>query len=188
MSFRNSDKDHRQRDLCFMDVETTGTIFGFHEIIDVACVRTNSNGSHIKGHWEAKIRPRNPERITEVARNINGYSKESWSTAPASSPELWEKFVDFVRGGVPVCHNPSFERAFISLETMTQGISDLGLDYHWIGTESLAWPLYVSGQVQRLWLEGLCEHFGFSIEPKPHRAMNGAKACYQVYRALMRDA
>ncbi|MFO1498013.1 MAG: hypothetical protein U1G07_06400 [Verrucomicrobiota bacterium] len=29
------------KDLCFIDIETTGPVIGFHEIIDIAFIRTH---------------------------------------------------------------------------------------------------------------------------------------------------
>jgi len=65
------------------------------------------------------------------------------------------------------------------------GINSLGLDYHWIGTESLAWPLYVSKEIRDVKLKSLCQYFGIPSEPLPHNALEGARICLQVYRALM---
>jgi DNA polymerase III epsilon subunit-like protein len=86
---------------------------------------------------------------------------------------------------VPVCHNPSFDRAFITLAAAEHGILELGLDYHWIGTESLAWPFYKQGVLSSLSLESLCAFFEVGVEPRPHTALDGALACWRVYQALM---
>jgi DNA polymerase III alpha subunit (gram-positive type) len=174
------------RDLCFIDVETTGPVFGLHEIIDLAALRVSVQGLDIQGTWHVKLRPRFPERLTVVAREINGYSEEKWACAQESSPALWESFVEFSAGCVPVCHNPSFDRAFVNLAASRQSVTDLGLDYHWIGTESLCWPLYLKGHLPRLSLDALCDYFAIAPEPKPHTALGGATACYKVYCAMVR--
>lgn len=174
-------------DVCFIDVETTGTVFGYHEVIDIGCVRANLHTNNT-ALWEQRIRPKNPERITEMACEVNGFSIEKWAKYPESSPQIWRQFFDFSKDCVPVCHNPSFDRAFISLEAAAQGVSELGLNYHWIGTESLAWPLYASGRISKLSLSALCEHFDLAVEPSPHTALNGAKTCCEVYKALTKLA
>src|ERR1041385_7757617 len=129
-----------QRDLCFIDVETTGPLIGFHEIIDIGVIRTCAEAKNVRLEWHRRIAPLHPERITPFAKELNGISVGSWTTE-LPSREFWEEFVATVSDAVPVCHNPSFERAFISLAAAAHGISELGLARHWIGTESLAWPL-----------------------------------------------
>ena len=173
-----------QRDLCFIDLETTGALIGFHEIIDIGVIRTCPKAENVLTEWHRQIAPLYPERITTFARDLNGFSPERWTTE-IPSRELWEEFVTTVSGAVPVCHNPSFERAFISLSAADQRIIDLGLDHHWIGTESLAWPLVKSQSLSRFSLESLCVYLGLQPETKPHNSLAGADACLRAYRCLM---
>jgi DNA polymerase III epsilon subunit-like protein len=179
-------RDLRSCDLCFLDVETTGPLFGFHEIIDIGALRTSPNGSAVKGRWSKKLRPRHPDRLTSIAQEVNGFRAEEWVAASESSPELWQKFVEFVEGSVPVCHNPSFDRAFITLSAAAAGVIDLKLDYHWIGTESLAWPLYSRGALPALSLDALSTFIGIPPEPRPHTGLAGAETCRRVYLALLK--
>ena len=173
------------RDLCFIDVETTGSVFGYHEVIEVGAVRVFSDASVVKAEMSFKLRPHHPNRLTDVARAINGYSENGWQHAEDGPSAKWKEFSAFAIGCVPVCHNPSFDRAFIELSAQENGVTNLGMDYHWIGTETLAWPLFRSGRLQQLTLKTLCEFFGIPHEPIPHRALAGAMTCLAVYRALM---
>ena len=75
----------------------------------------------------------------------------------------------------------------MSLAASSAGEDDLGLDYHWIGTESLAWPLYRDGLLPKLSLEAICDHFGLSREPELHTGLNGALTCRRAYIALLID-
>src|SRR5687768_6359250 len=77
---------------------------------------------------------------------------------------------------------------FFNLGRMEADVGDIKMNYHWIGTESLAWPLYLLGVVKELSLRGLCEHFGLSEEPLPHSAIEGARRCRLVYRSLLGPA
>jgi DNA polymerase III epsilon subunit-like protein len=173
------------RDLCFIDIETTGSLFGHHEIIEIAAIRTSPDAGHILGEWHRRIMPRHPERISPTAQKVTGFRVDNWGSAVDSDFELWSDFSSFVKGCTPVCHNPSFERAFITLAAVSSGVSDLGVDYHWIGTESLAWPLFVRGRLAKLSLSSICEHFKIEPEPLPHTARNGARACRRVYMQLV---
>jgi DNA polymerase-3 subunit epsilon len=178
-------RDLRSRDLCFFDVETTGPVFGFHEIIDIGAIRTSPDGADVKGEWSCRVRPRYPERITIRAREVNGFSEQEWALAREPSRAVWSQLIDFARGCVPIAHNPSFDRAFITLGAASEDIDDLELDYHWIGTESLAWPLYLSGDLPEMSLAALCDFLDISREPDPHRALKGAATCNKIYCALL---
>ena len=171
------DGNLREQDLCFLDVETSGSVFGYHDIVDIAAVRTCAGRVKILGKWHKRIRPRHPEGFSPSARELNGYTLELWAGAKGSTPSLWKELVVFVKDCVPVCHNPLFDRAFITLTAAEHDILELGLDYHWIGTESLAWPLYKQGVLPSLSLESLCTFFGIGAEPRPHTALSGALAC-----------
>ena len=172
--------------LCFVDIETTGSRYGFHEIIDVGAIRTTADGEHVLGTWHCRIAPRHPERLTAVARALNGFSTTEWHDARLSSSDLWLEFAAFAADATPVAHNPSFDRPHIEIEAAAVGVSDLGLDYHWIGTESLGWPLYMSKAIPKPSLRELCLFFDIPAEAMPHTAIGGAEACRLVYSHLMR--
>ncbi|MGD0947872.1 MAG: 3'-5' exonuclease [Candidatus Binatia bacterium] len=173
-------------DLCFLDVETSGARFGYHEIIDIGAARTSADASTVQATWQKRVRPRYPKRVTAYARELNGYTPELWEMAEEPTRAFWNDFVSFVGGCVPVGHNPSFDRAFITLGAAEQGVLDLGFDsYYWIGTESLAWPFRQRGLLEDLSLESLCKLFKLEPEPHPHNALDGAMVCLRVYRALM---
>lgn len=123
--------------------------------------------------------------MTAYVLQLTEYDPLKWSSAQPCDARFWHEFAAFARNSVPVCHNPSFDRAFIALSAAAVGVDDLGLDYHWIGTESLAWPLYRMGHAPQMSLDGLCEFFRLPLEPRPHEALKGAQTCLQVYSAIM---
>lgn len=176
----------RHKDLVFIDTETTGIVFGFHEIIDVAAIKCSADGREIKERWNTRIKPKYPERATESAKSANGFSYELWAHCDVNSSDIWEEFASRFSGCVPVCHNPSFDRAFITLAATAAGVNSLGVDYHWIGTESIAWPIYKQGKMgDDLNLFRLCEMLRIEPEPVPHTALGGAESCFRLYRGLM---
>jgi DNA polymerase III alpha subunit (gram-positive type) len=185
MDFTQAKTELYERDLCFIDIETTGSLFGYHEIIEIGAVRTTPKADRQLGEWYRRIVPTKPERVTEFAQNLTNFDAQHWVNAHPSDQYLWEEFARFAAGSVPVCHNPSFDRAFITLAAAGAGVLDLLLDYHWIGTESLAWPLYRTRQVPKLSLAELCRYLGVPQEPLPHNALNGAHACHRVYAELV---
>jgi DNA polymerase III epsilon subunit-like protein len=175
--------DLRKVELCFLDIETTGPVFGYHEVIEIGAIRTSHDTKKILGEYEVKIVPEYPQRATLFALELNGFSVESWQSAQPVR-EAVTGLSKLTRSAVAVCHNPSFDRAFIQLMANAVGV-ELNLDYHWIGTESLAWCSYKHGELNGLQLADLCAAFGIDEEPIPHRALEGARTCLRVYRALM---
>ena len=131
------------------------------------------------------MRPKCPERITVRAREVNGYCERVWESAPESSRGVWDAFVEFAQDCVPVAHNPSFDRAFVTLAAAECGVVDLQMDHHWIGTETLAWHLYLAGDIEEMSLRVICDHFDIPREAEPHKAIEGAKVCKKIYCALL---
>lgn len=172
------------RDLCFIDVETTGLKFAFHEVIEFGAVRVSPDAAIVRGELSFRIHPKHPDRFSEQAKIVNGYSKAAWNDTAKDGTDAWREFAVFAEGCVPVCHNPSFDRVFVALSAREYGIEELGLDYHWVGTESIAWPLVHRGFLLSLSLKSLCGFFDVPPEPEPHRAIEGARACLSVYRSL----
>ncbi len=177
----------RQWDLCFLDIETTGSSFGIHEIIEIAAIRTSPDASVIRNIWHKRLVPQHPDRLSAEAKRFNDFNYHTWLSAGADVPtgRLWMEFASFVSNCVPVCQNPSFDRAFITLSAANYGIIDINVDYHWIGTESLAWPLFIRGDLPELSLHAMCAFLGVRPEPTPHNALEGARTCLAVYTALM---
>src|SRR5262249_6684738 len=148
----------RDMDLCCIDIETTGSIIGYHEIIELGAIRTSPDAEEVLGECTVRVMPVYLERATPFAMELNGFSIESWKDALPLREGLIH-LAEYTRSAVPVCHNPSFDRAFIQLAASAVGV-ELGLDYHWIGTESLAWLRYKRGQFVSVRLPDLCAALG----------------------------
>src|ERR1051325_11349962 len=80
------------RDLCFIDVETTGPIIGYHEIIEIGDIRTSANAQVCKDKINFKLLPRYPERLTEMAARVNGYKPDEWQDGKTAIENL-QRFV-----------------------------------------------------------------------------------------------
>jgi len=174
-----------QKDLCFIDVETTGVVFGFHEVIEIGAVRTTPDAKVVRERFNRRLFPKYPERLSPRAQEVNGFNASEWLISSDQAEAVWKAFLAMSQDCIPVAHNPSFDRSFVTLGAASVGIERLGLDYHWIGTESLAWPLFVNGDIKDLSLSGICDYFHIPGEPEPHRAINGADSCRAAYLALM---
>ena len=159
------------QELCFIDVETTGLTMGYHEIIDVAVVRTNSLATRVLSEWSQRIQPLRPLTIDPGAQKVNGFTQEEWALEPRPSRDIWKSFSEQVDGAIPIGHNPSFDRGFLELEADKFDIKFPFKGYHWVGTESIAWVLFVRGQIPSLSLRVLGEHFGVEPEDEIHTAL-----------------
>jgi DNA polymerase III alpha subunit (gram-positive type) len=174
----------RDRDLCFIDIETTGATFAFHEVIDVAAIRTSPDAAREKGRRVFRLMPRFPERLTPMAAQVNGFDPTVWCDT-ASHPQLaWADLNEFAADCVPVAHNPSFDRAFIEIALNSVGAAPMSVGYYWVGTESLAWPLVQAGMLRSPSMTDLCAYFGLPKEPIPHGAERGAETVRAVYQQL----
>lgn len=172
------------RELCFIDIETTGAIFGFHEVIEVAAIRTSADAAVEKGRMSFRLLPEFPDRLSGAAAAINRFDLAAWRGTAQDPAQAWSELDRFAEGCVPVAHNPSFDRAFIEIALQRAGRNPLPVGYHWIGTESIAWPLVKQGRLGSTSLSEICGFLGLPKEPLPHTAAGGAETLFRVYQGL----
>lgn len=101
-------------DLCFIHIETTGSMMGYHKIIDLGAIRTSPDAEEVLADYTLRVQPVYPGRTTTVAKELNGFSVENWRDALTLREGL-RRLAEYTHSAVPVCHNPSFDRAFIQL-------------------------------------------------------------------------
>ena len=65
--------------LAFLDVETTGLIPGYHEIVNVGIVLSDVDGNE-KARILLYVQPSHPERASQEAVAINGFEKNLWKS------------------------------------------------------------------------------------------------------------
>lgn len=187
--------------LCAVDVETTGVLAGYHEIIQIACVPLNQ---HFEPHPELPffyvpgIMPDFPERMEKEAVGKHGISKESLEGCVSESEaiELFESWYNrlnlpFGKRLVPLAHNWAFERAFLIHWLGLDGFNDKW-HVHPRDTFTLAAfvnDLYVwhgrKHPFGYLSLTGLCKRFDIQLD-NAHNALADCIATGRLYAALMR--
>lgn len=96
-----------------LDTETTGLeVTEGHRIIEIGCVELMDRKLTRK-HFHQYI---NPERaIDEGALEVHGITSEFLADKPIFS-DVWQAFLDFVRGAELVIHNAPFDMAFLNAE------------------------------------------------------------------------
>ena len=173
-----------ERDLVFLDLETTGFNPDIHEILEIACIRTSPNARKVLDKFERKVLASNIETASPEALAINKYNPEHWLNHAVSMDTALNDFINVCFGGVTlVAHSATFDWGFIRKAlTHKQRLADI--DYHIICTASLAWPLVMCGDVVSPKLEALCTHFGISNDGQ-HSAMRDVERMLAVYQRLI---
>lgn len=183
MSIESVEIDFRERDLVFVDLETTGLSFLEHEIIQVGCLVVDGVRFEVKSEYEAKVKPEHLERASPKALEINGFSEEGWREALSLKDVLF-RVVGIAPGGMITGWNVSFDWAFLE-----KGFREFGIesrfDYHRIDVMSIAYSrLLGKREVLGLGMRKVASAFGIVL-PEEHDAMSDIKATYEIFRKLM---
>jgi len=176
--------------LAFVDVETTGLVPGYHEMIDVGVVLTDVEGREIDRLF-LRIQPEHPERTSEGARAVNAFEANRWRELGALPPkEAVERLVSFHhraagdKSVLLVAYNSHFDAAF--LDHLFRGQDRTWRElYHYfvLDLPSMAWSL----GLRQLDGSALTKALGVEDEPhvaSEHTGLTGAEVNVRVYRAL----
>lgn len=178
--------------LAFIDVETTGLVPGWHEMIDIGIAVTDLEGRVVDSLF-LRIQPHHPERLSEGARAVNAFDAARWQTLgavhPAAAADSILAFHRRTAGARPtmmVAFNSQFDAAFLDHLFRVSGRSWRDL-YHYfvLDVPSMAWGL----GLRHLTGSALAEQLGVPDEPRvaeDHTGITGAMLNVRVYQALMR--
>lgn len=175
--------DMIDRPIAITDLETTGLDERHHEIIEIGLILAHQQNLEILQVFETKVRPEHIETASPRALEINGYDPELWKEAPWL---LWAmaQYAIKTQNAMFAAHNVTHDWAFIREGFRKTGVNNL-MDYHRIDLFSIAWEkLTRSTDLKEFKLKQLCRHFGIPEEPEPHRAINGARCAYEVFKRL----
>jgi DNA polymerase III alpha subunit (gram-positive type) len=176
--------------LAFLDVETTGLVPGYHEMIDLGLVMTDLDGSPIDSLF-IRIQPDHPERISEGARDVNAFDAGRWSeigalshAAAVDSLGSFHRRVAGNRTVILVAFNSWFDAAFLDHLFRSQDSSWRTL-YHYfvLDIPSMAWAM----GYRDLTGAELSRRLGVEDEPhvaEEHTGITGAMLNVRLYRAL----
>ena len=177
--------------LAFIDVETTGLVPGYHEMIDIGIVMTDLDGVAIDELF-LRIQPEHPERTDDGARAVNAFDEQRWRELGALSTDAaiasMRNFHTRVAGERPVlmvAFNSHFDAAFLDQLFRSRDRSWREL-YHYfvLDLPSMAWSLGIRN------LTGVSISGVLKIEDEPHIAelhtgITGARLNARIYRALL---
>lgn len=178
--------------LAFIDVETTGLVPGYHEMIDLGVVMTDLEG-RVRDSLFLRIQPRYPERLSPGAGRVNGFDAIRWREVGALAPRAAvDSFTRFHRGAargrhvLMVAFNSQFDAAFLDHLFREHGYSWRTL-YHYfvLDVPSMAWSL----GYRDLRNDALAARLGVADEPRvavEHTGLTGAMLNVRIYQALQR--
>lgn len=181
----------KEHNLAFIDVETTGTNFEKHEIIELALIvvkqiEREGKGPKIEivGEWEWKIKPERLEDAEEEALRINGYNEIDWMFA-VDLKSAMEDFNKKAASSTFVSHNLVFDYNFVAKAYQKTGVEN-NMHYSKLDTISIAFArLYDAPQADKFSLKFLCELLKVE-NSKAHTALADTRALVEVYKKLMR--
>lgn len=170
--------------LAFTDIETTGLRVGYHEILEIGLVLVDPVTLEVKDKWEIKVAPSHPERAMPSSLAINGYQEQQWVDAE-SLTDAMQEYARRVQGSLLAGWNVRFDAAFLSLAFSECGMDIYkAMDYHAFDVMPLALEALRDNRPPRFSLNGVAAHLGLPQEPTIHRALNGARQAFEVYKAL----
>ena len=163
------------------DLETSGDVFGEHEILEIGLVLFDQTTFKILDTLDIKVKPEHIENAVPAALVRNGYKEINWKEA-VTLKEAVEMYTQKTSGAIFAAFNVSFDWGFMNEAFRKTKIKD-EMDYHRLDVLSLAWERGL--KKHESWsLKKTCEIFGVPPEPDPHSALNGAIMAYEVFKKL----
>lgn len=179
--------------LAFLDIETTGLVPGWHEMIDLGLVVADLEGVPLDSLF-LRIQPEHPERTSEGARHVNAFDPARWRELGALGPSAavdslvrFQRRVAGERDVMLVAFNSWFDTAFLDHLFRGAGRSWRELYHYFVmDVPSMAWSLGYRG----LTGSELSTALGVPDEPhvaEEHTGLTGARLNARLYRALLRQ-
>lgn len=178
-----------ERNLAFIDTETTGLDFDKHEIIELGVLVVRQKGIRGKNptfevidELDIKIKPERIEDADPVALRVNGYDPANWVFA-YDLTQAMTALAEKTKDAIMVSHNTPFDFGFLDKAFKKTGVINT-MHYHKLDTISIAFAkLHMDENVDKFSLRFLCQHFG--IENKnAHTALSDARALFELYKKL----
>lgn len=183
-----------------VDVETTGGVAGFHEIIQIAVIPLKSDLSINDSvpPYEAFLRPEYPERSEAQALAVSGLSLDDLIVRGMSQERAAEDFTRWFesldlphdRRLVGIAHNYPMESSFIGA-WLGNALYDSIFHFHHRCTMALALSLndkaFFRGLPKlfdKVGLNDICTKLGV-VNKHRHNATADSIACAEAYRLLL---
>ena len=190
----------KRNQMVVVDLETTGTLPNYHEIIQIAVVPLTPDLVPCKTHkpFYIDMAPEHPDRQEAIARKKTKLNAEELATTGISQERAADLFEDWVtkldlpagKRLIPLAHNWAFEKSFLvpwlGLERfnslwyihprdtmlLAAGLNDMAA---W-NAQDIPFP--------RLALKAMCDISGIDII-NAHNALSDALATAKLYRWML---
>ncbi len=185
------DLENDERMLAHIDVETTGLVPGYHEMIDIGLVITDVKGNKIDSLF-LLIKPVHPERLQPGAYAVNAFDPEKWEERGAYSID---RAVDSIlsfhervcgdRQVLMIAYNSHFDAAFLDhLFRHAERSWREMYHYYILDIPSMLWGMgYTDPQADEF-----MEYYQIKDEPhiaEDHTGITGAMVNVRIYKAIM---
>ncbi|MBM3908397.1 MAG: hypothetical protein FJ363_10050 [Gemmatimonadetes bacterium] len=179
--------------LAHLDVETTGLVPGYHEMIDAGFVITDLDGNVLDSLF-VRVMPEHPERLSPGAAKVNAFDAAKWKQLGAlTTKQAVDTIVAFntrVAAGRHVlltAFNSQFDAAFLDHLMRREGRTWREM-YHYfvLDIPSMAW----SRGYRELTGQALAKRLGIPDEPRvaeDHTGVTGAMLNVRIYRELRKQ-
>jgi DNA polymerase III epsilon subunit-like protein len=186
--------------LASIDLETTGTQPGFHEIVQIAIVPLNSDIRPLQELpvFYTNIKPKHPKRASQSATAKHGITIEDLMLqAPEAEKvedmlcEWFERLeLPFGKVLVPLAHNWAFESSFLKAWLGVELVDRL---FHSHARDGMLTAVYLNDRAafagepepfSRVGLGPVCNKFGIT-NSHAHDALADAYAGAEAYRAMV---
>lgn len=167
--------------IAMTDLETSGDIFGVHEILEIGLVVFDPNTLEIIDTLTIKTKPLNIENAVPAALERNGYKDENWKDA-VSLEEAMKIYAEKTKDCIFCAYNATFDWGFINDAFKKTKVQNK-MDYHRLDLLSIAWERGLK-ESEKWNLKTACQMFEIPPEPDPHSALNGAMTAYELFKKL----
>lgn len=175
--------NYRNRNLLFVDLETTGLDPEFNEIVEVGCILVDGKTLEIISEYSAKIKPKHIGRASEEAIKVSGYSPKLWKNAK-DIKEVLKKVAEMAPGAMIAGWKVDFDWWFLEHAFKVAHIAH-DFDYHLVDVISLAYVYFRKKKRPiGLGLRKVASYFKIKMEEQ-HDALGDIKGTYLVFRKLM---
>jgi len=168
--------------IAFTDFEMSGLDPLRHEIVEFGVVVADAETLEVVAEMDKKVRMERPESADPESLVFLGYRDELWKDA-ISIREALEQYNALARGALFAAWNTPFDWTFLAETYRREGIKN-PLDYHSLDVAGIAYEKLRHESDFTLKLTYACKRLGIEKEPMPHRAINGARKVYEVYKKL----
>ncbi len=167
------------------DLETSGDIFGLHEILEIGLVVFDPTTFEVMDTYSQKVKPTHIETAIPAALDYNGYDEKDWEDA-VNLEEAMRIYTEKTQQCIFCAYNATFDWGFVNeafRKTGFQNPMSIKENHDQLDLLSIAWEKGLKKE-DSFSLKSACKLFGVPPEPEPHSALNGAMTAYELFKKI----